>query len=61
MDLATILGILGAFGIVLYSMVLGGDLMLFVNLPSALIVIHGPHEVWPGPVSGCSESGCQSV
>lgn len=41
MDLATILGILGAFGIVLYSMVLGGDLMLFVNLPSALIVIVG--------------------
>ena len=41
MDLATIIGLLGAFGIVMWAMVLGGDLGLFVNIPSFLIVIVG--------------------
>lgn len=41
MDLATILGLVGAFGIVIYAMVLGGDVTLFVNVPSMLIVVGG--------------------
>jgi chemotaxis protein MotA len=41
MDLATLIGLIGAFAIVIYAMVLGGDVTLFLNLPSALIVIVG--------------------
>ena len=41
MDLATIVGIIGAFGIVVYSMILGGDLSMFINVPSLLIVVVG--------------------
>jgi chemotaxis protein MotA len=41
MDLATIIGIVGAFGVVMYAMVLGGDITLFVNVPSLLIVCVG--------------------
>jgi len=41
MDLATVIGLIGAFAIVIYAMVLGGDVSLFLNLPSALIVLVG--------------------
>ena len=41
MDLATLIGLIGAFAIVIYAMVLGGDVTLFVNVPSLLIVIVG--------------------
>lgn len=41
MDLATLIGILGAFGIVVAAMVLGGSIMVFINVPSLLIVILG--------------------
>lgn len=41
MDLATILGLVGAFGVVFYAMVLGGDAGIFLNTQSALIVIGG--------------------
>lgn len=41
MDLATLIGILGAFGIVVAAMVLGGSLIAFVNVPSILIVLVG--------------------
>lgn len=41
MDLATILGLIGAFGIVAYAMILGGDITLFINVPSVLIVFVG--------------------
>lgn len=41
MDIATILGLLGGFGIVGYAMSLGGELSLFVNGPSVLIVCVG--------------------
>jgi chemotaxis protein MotA len=40
-DLATIIGILGAIGFVLMAMVQGGDLAMFVNGPSILIVFGG--------------------
>ena len=41
MDLATLVGLLGAFGIVVAAMVTGGDVGVFVNVPSALIVLGG--------------------
>ncbi len=41
MDLATLIGLLGAFGIVLYAMLSGGDIGMFVNAPSLLIVLVG--------------------
>tara|TARA_R110001592_G_scaffold121058_8_gene326087 strand:+ start:2360 stop:3118 length:759 start_codon:yes stop_codon:yes gene_type:complete len=40
-DLATLVGLLGAFGIVVMAMVLGGDIAMFVNVPSILIVFVG--------------------
>jgi chemotaxis protein MotA len=40
-DLATIIGIIGAMGFVLMAMVLGGDLGMFLNVPSILIVFFG--------------------
>ena len=41
MDLATLVGLLGALGIVVAAMVLGGDVGIFVNVPSILIVFGG--------------------
>ncbi len=41
MDLATIVGIIGAFAIVIAAMFFGGDIGLFVNIPSILIVVGG--------------------
>lgn len=41
MDLATLIGLIGAFAIVIYAMVLGGDVTLFVNTQSLLIVVVG--------------------
>lgn len=41
MDLATLVGIIGAFVIVIAAMVLGGSPHMFFNVPSLLIVIGG--------------------
>ena len=41
MDIATLLGIISAFGLVVTAIFMGGGLMLFINIPSALIVIGG--------------------
>ncbi len=41
MDIATILGIVSAFGLVSLAMVTGGGLQMFVNIPSLLIVMGG--------------------
>lgn len=41
MDIASLIGILGAFGIVVAAMVTGGDAGVFINVPSALIVLGG--------------------
>lgn len=41
MDLATVIGIIGALGFVIMAMVQGGDLGMFVNVPSILIVFCG--------------------
>ncbi|NNJ71904.1 MAG: flagellar motor protein PomA [Enterobacterales bacterium] len=45
MDLATIIGLIGAFAMVAMAMVLGGGLHLFVDVPSILIVLVGSHFV----------------
>lgn len=44
-DLATILGLLGAFGLIISAMVLGGSPGSFVDIPSILIVIGGTFAV----------------
>ncbi|MBV1916021.1 MAG: flagellar motor protein PomA [Pseudomonadales bacterium] len=41
MDLATLIGIIGSFGIVVLAMVLGGSAGVFFNVPSLLIVLVG--------------------
>lgn len=41
MDLSTILGIVAAFGLMLMAIVQGGPLTIFLDIPSALIVIGG--------------------
>ncbi len=38
MDLATLIGLVGAFGIILASIMLGGSAIIFVNVPSILVV-----------------------
>ncbi|NEX23210.1 flagellar motor protein PomA [Thiorhodococcus mannitoliphagus] len=41
MDLATLLGLIGAMGVIVGAIALGGDVMLFINVPSLVIVIGG--------------------
>ena len=41
MDLATLIGIIGAFIVVIYAMALGGPLSMFWDLPSVLMVFVG--------------------
>ena len=41
MDLATIIGIVGGFGIIVMAILMGGDFILFVNVPSILVVAGG--------------------
>ncbi|VAW72911.1 Flagellar motor rotation protein MotA [hydrothermal vent metagenome] len=38
MDLATLIGLLGAFGIIITAIITGGSAIIFVNIPSLLIV-----------------------
>lgn len=41
MDLATLVGLIGAFAIVFAAMALGGSIGIFVNVPSLLVVLGG--------------------
>jgi len=41
LDLATLIGLIGAFGVVLTSIMLGGSAGTFVNTPSLLVVLGG--------------------
>ena len=41
MDLATLIGLVAGFGIILAAMVTGGSLGIFINVPSLLIVFGG--------------------
>ncbi|MES9871068.1 MAG: flagellar motor protein PomA [Sedimenticola sp.] len=45
MDIATLIGLLGGFGIIIGAIATGGDVMLFVNMPSILIVVGGTFMV----------------
>jgi chemotaxis protein MotA len=40
-DLATLIGLIGGFSVIIYSMILGGSLGMFVDMPSVLIVLVG--------------------
>jgi chemotaxis protein MotA len=41
MDLATLIGIISAFGLVAIAILMGGGLTLFINAPSMMIVVGG--------------------
>lgn len=41
MDIATLLGLLGSFGVVIAAILLGGSVLVFVNAPSLFIVLGG--------------------
>lgn len=41
MDLATIIGIVSAFTLVIWAMLFGGSLAMFINIPSIMIVVGG--------------------
>ncbi len=41
MDLATLVGIIGALALIVMSMLMSGELMMFVNAPSVVIVVGG--------------------
>ncbi len=41
MDIATLLGIISAFGLVLVAILMGGGIGLFINYPSLMIVVGG--------------------
>ena len=45
MDLATLIGFIGGLGIIIGAIATGGDVMLFVNTPSILIVVGGTFMV----------------
>jgi chemotaxis protein MotA len=44
-DIATLVGLLGGFGIIIGAIATGGDIMLFVNVPSLLLVVGGTFMV----------------
>jgi len=41
MDLATLIGLLAAIGVIVGAIATGGDIMLFINWPSLMIVVGG--------------------
>jgi len=44
-DIATLVGLLGGFGIIIGAIATGGDVMMFLNIPSVLIVVGGTFMV----------------
>lgn len=45
MDLATLMGLVGSFGLVMVAILMGGSAMMFLDLPSFLLVVIGSHTV----------------
>ena len=41
MDIATILGVISAFGLVFIAIMIGGGIQLFINIPALMIVVGG--------------------
>ena len=41
MDLATLLGLVSGFGVIIGAIAVGGSLMLFLNAPAVIIVVGG--------------------
>ena len=41
MDIATVVGVISAFGLVLIAIFMGGGLNIFINIPSLMIVVGG--------------------
>lgn len=41
MDIATVVGVITAFSLVMMAITLGGSIMLFINVPSIMIVVGG--------------------
>jgi len=41
MDIATVLGVISAFGLVLLAIFMGGGIKLFINIPALMIVVGG--------------------
>ena len=41
MDLATLVGIFGALALIVISMLMSGELGMFINIPSIVIVVGG--------------------
>ena len=41
MDLATVLGIVSGFGLIILAIMMGGGISLFINIPSVMIVLGG--------------------
>ena len=41
MDIATIIGVVGALGLIVWAILMGGSLVLFVNVPSMIMVMGG--------------------
>ena len=45
MDIATLVGLIGAIAMIIMAMVLGGSILTFIDVPSILIVVVGAHFV----------------
>lgn len=41
MDIATVIGLVGAFGLIFGAIMMGGSIGMFINIPSLLIVVAG--------------------
>ena len=41
MDIATIVGVISAFGLVFIAIFMGGGLNIFINVPALMIVVGG--------------------
>jgi len=41
MDIATVLGVISAFGLVLVAILMGGGINIFINIPALMIVVGG--------------------
>jgi len=47
MDISSVIGVVSGIGFVIGTILLGGSIMMFVNIPSILVVMGG--EPWPLP------------